>query len=161
MVHLLRRFAVALPIGAAVLMLAACGSSSTPTSASTAAQTTTAATAMSAKDPSVLVRGVVVDPAGRPVAGANVECMGNNVTCVPPGTQVIAQDGPDDGVFTGTDGTYAMVLTALSSGPVMLNAHALKYELQMQQLRFPDANCSADQARCAVTLNFRLVAQQQ
>ncbi len=161
MVHLLRRSAGALAPGSLMLLLAACGGSSTPTSATTVVQAATAATATSAKDPSVLVSGMVVDPAGRPVAGANVECMGTNVTCVLPGTQVIAQDGPDDGVFTAKDGTYSMLLTAPSAAPVTLNAHAFKYELQVQQLRFPDPGCSADQARCAVTVNFRLVDQVQ
>ncbi len=159
---LLRRFAGALPLGSAMLMLAACGSSSTPTSATAVASTATAgSTSATAQDPSVLVSGVVVDSGNRPVANANVECMGTNVACVPPGTQVITQDGPDPGVFTGPDGRYSMVVTALSSGPILVNAHALKFELQMQQLSFPDAGCSADQARCALTLNFQLVDQAQ
>jgi len=157
MVHLLRRFAWALPVGSAMLMLAACGNSSTPTSAS-AVQTSAATVATSASDPSVLVSGVVVDSANRPVAHANVECMGTNVTCVRPLTQIISQDGPDDGVFTAANGSYAMVLTAPSANPVSLNAHALKYELQMQQVSFPDPGCTFD--RCAVTVNFRLANQE-
>jgi len=154
----LLRFGGALPVGSAMLLLAACGSSSTPTAASSAVQTSAAAVATSGADPSVLVSGVVTDSAGRPVAHANVECMGTNVTCVAPRTQLIEQDGPDDGVFTRADGSYAMVLSAPTADPVALNAHALKYELQMQQLRFPDAGCTAD--RCSVSLNFTLADQE-
>ena len=158
MVDLLRRFSGALPVGSAMLLLAACGSSSTPTSATSAVQTSAAAVATSGADPSVLVSGVVVDSAGRPVAHANVECMGTGVTCVRPLTQIIEQDGPDDGVFTRADGSYAMVVTAPTADPVALNAHAPKYELQMQQARFPEAGCTAD--RCSVTVNFRLGEQE-
>jgi hypothetical protein len=37
-----------------------------------------------------------------------------------------------------------------------MNANARGYEVAWQDVAWPDAGCSSDQPRCAVTVNFKL-----
>jgi hypothetical protein len=155
------RFGQASLVGSAMLILAACGGGSTPTAAGPVAETKT--TTFTAAEPtsSVLVSGVVVDSSNRPVAGAEVECVGGNVSCTGSRTDVSAEDGPDFGVKTHADGSYQLVVVASggSEGGFLLNASAGGYQVEWQRLSVPDAACTSDQARCAITQNFTLTEQ--
>jgi hypothetical protein len=104
---------------------------------------------------------VVVDSSNRPVARANVECMGSNVVCMGPRSEVSAEDGPDHGVKTRGDGSYELVVVASGStaGGILLNANAKGFQIEWRQVTIPDAACTFGQARCAITLNFTLTPQ--
>jgi hypothetical protein len=149
----LGRLATAMPAAAVVVLAAACGGgqAASPTA-------TTAATVIAEAAPtySVLVQGTVTDSHNRPLAGAEVECMGN-VTCGSPNAQVIEQDGPDSGVQTNAAGAYALLVRSSGSGGhFLMNALKKGYEYRVQEAAFPDATCTADRAGCTVTLNFTL-----
>ncbi|MFN8090793.1 MAG: hypothetical protein U0599_00900 [Vicinamibacteria bacterium] len=109
----LDRLGRAMPVAAAMVFAAACGGGS----AASPTATTQAASAIAESSPtySILVVGTVTDSSSRPVAGAQVECMGG-VTCKSSNAQVIEQDGPDDGVKTNAAGTYSMVVSRSGSG---------------------------------------------
>jgi hypothetical protein len=156
----LRRLGQTLSVGSAILILAACGGTATPTSAGAVATRSTATAAEAEPTSSVLLSGVVVDSSNRPVAQANVECLGANVACMGPETDVSAQDGPDQGVKTSADGSYRIVVVAKGITPsgILLNANARGFQIEWRQISF-DAGCTSDQARCAMTLDFTLTAQ--
>jgi hypothetical protein len=155
------RVGQALSVGSMALMLAACGGSSMPTAADPAAAAKTTTVAEAAPTASMLVSGVVVDSSGHPVAGADIECMGTNLSCADPKLEVIAQDGPDQSVKTRADGTYQvrMVVSGSAAGPFLMSAHAAGYEVDWRQVSFPDPACGSDQPGCAVTANFTLTPQ--
>lgn len=138
------------------LALAACSSNT----ASPTGATATAASAAAEQVPasSILVQGTVVDSAGHPMA-AQVECMGD-VQCVAAGSQVIQQDGPDDGVKTNAAGAYTLLVRRTgSSDRFMMNATARSYEMMIREVAYPDATCTSDRSDCVVTINFTLAPQ--
>ena len=153
---LLRGLGRTLPAGSAMLMLAACGSTPAPTAANVAAATT--ATGTQVVSSSVVVRGLVVDPANRPLANANVECM-SNAQCTSPG-DVSAQDGPDHGVTTNANGFYQLIVTPSGGVRFLVDASARGYGIQWQDVRLPDPACTWDQPKCAITVNFTLTPAQ-
>jgi hypothetical protein len=142
----------ALPAGSAMLVLAACGSSSVPTAP--AAAVTTAVAKEAAPTASATVRGQVVDLANRPLANANVECS-SNAQCTLAG-EVIAQDGPDQGVKTNANGFYQMRVSRSGGGAFLLNASARGFGIVWHEVQLPDPTCTWDQPGCAVTVNFTL-----
>ena len=158
-----RQLGRALPAGSVMLMMAACSDSTTaPTtadamSAKTAA-TTTATAAQEAA--SVLVSGTVVDSSNRPLAGAVVECMAE-LNCKGFG-DVSEQDGGDFNVATNANGVYRIIVerSAGSTGDSFtLHASARAHQTAFESARIPDPACTPDQARCAVTVNFKLTPQ--
>ncbi len=136
-----------LSAGAATLVLAACGSTTTPTAAGAAATQTQSSA-------SFTIRGVVVDQANRPVAGANVECA-SDAQCTL-FADVSVQDGADQGVKTNADGSYALVVSRSGGGWFMMDASALGYGIVWQKVQAPDPACTWDKPSCAVTQNFTL-----
>jgi hypothetical protein len=153
-----RRLGWTLPAALTALALGACGSNTaSPTNA-----TGTVATAVAEQAPasSITVQGTVVDSSGRPMA-AQVECMGD-VQCVATGSQVIQQDGPDDGVKTNAAGGYAMVVRRTgASDRFLMNATARGYELMIREVAFADPTCTSDRSDCTLTVNFTLAPQAQ
>jgi hypothetical protein len=142
-----------------MLILAACGGGSTPTAAGPVAEAKTTTVAEAAPTASALVSGVVVDSSNHPVAGAEVECVGGNVSCTGSRTDVGAEDGPDFGVKTHADASYQLVASGSPEGDFLVNASGRGYQVEWRQLSLPDAACTSDQARCAITANFTLTAQ--
>ncbi len=140
--------------GSAILMLASCSSTPLPTSSGTAAATTTVKGAQVVPSSGV-IRGQVTDAAGRPLAGANVECT-SNAQCTLYG-DVSAQDGVDQGVKTNANGYYQLKLTRAGEGPFSVNASAAGYQIQWRDVQLPDPACTWDQPSCTLTLNFALV----
>jgi hypothetical protein len=152
----LGRLGQTLPAAMTALMLGACSNTASPT-----ASTATVATAAAEQQPtsSITLQGTVVDASGRPMANAEVECMGD-VQCVPSSAQVIEQDGPDLGVKTNAAGAYVMVARRSgSSDRFLMNASARGYELMIREVAFRDPTCSSDRADCTVTVNFTLAPQ--
>src|SRR5512138_1211420 len=121
-----RRLALRLAAGAAALWVAACGSSSAPTAADppTVRTATSVAGTQAVQQPtaSALIRGRVLDGAGRPVANAMVECASNN-ECTR-FADVSAQDGPDDGVLTDANGVYQIKIARSGDGAFLMGASA-------------------------------------
>jgi protocatechuate 3,4-dioxygenase beta subunit len=159
---MLRRLVRTLPAGSAMLILAACGSTSTPTSpaeavaATKAAETPTAGAAGPAT--SMTVRGTVVDSSNRLLANATIECLGD-VVCAGPYRQVSAEGHGHQVTKTGADGSYEIVATSPSgsaTGWLLMNANGRGYQVEWRQVEWPDPACTSDQARCAVTVNFSL-----
>ncbi len=140
--------------GPAVLMLA-CSNTPSPTAASTVATSATVKGAQVVPSSGV-IRGQVTDVAGRPLAGANVECT-SNAQCTLYG-DVSAQDGVDQGVKTNANGYYQLKLTRAGEGAFSVNASAAGYQIQWRDVQLPDPACSWDQPSCTVTLNFALAA---
>jgi len=136
----------------AFLIVAACGGSA-PSSPSAATVPAPAAIAETQPTASILVEGQVTDAARRPVANAEVECMGG-VTCTPAHAQVIEQDGPDDGVRTNEEGRYTLLVRG--SGGFLMNASKKGYDADIHSVAFPDETCTSDRAGCSVTVNFTL-----
>ena len=154
----LGRFGRTLPAAVTAIVLGACSNSASPTVA-----TGSVATAAAEQQPalSITVQGTVVDSSNRPLTFAQVECMGD-VQCVPSGAQVIAQDGPDDGVKTNAAGAYVMVVRRTgASDRFMMSASARGYELMIREAAFADPTCSSDRADCSLTVNFTLAPQAQ
>jgi hypothetical protein len=139
-----------LPVLSAALLLAACSSTPSPTTADSSVP----AAASQTPAASALIRGWVLDSSNRPLANANVECA-SNAQCRRFG-DVSAQDGPDDGVRTDAHGYYALVVTPMAGSRFLLNASARGYGIVWHTIDVPDATCSWDQARCALTQNFTL-----
>jgi hypothetical protein len=145
-----------LPAAVTALALAACSSNTASPTGATAAAATAAAEQLPAA--SMIVQGTVVDAAGRPMA-AQVECMGD-VQCVAFGSQVIQQDGPDDGVKTNAAGGYVMVVRRTgTSDRFLMNATAKSYEMMIRDVAFADPSCTADRSDCVVNVNFTLAPQ--
>jgi hypothetical protein len=147
-----RGLARTLPAGSAMLMLAACSSATAPTAPE--AKAATMATQTRVPSSSGIIRGLVVDPANRPVANAVVECM-SDAQCTL-FADVSAQDGPDQGVKTNANGFYELKVSRSGGGGFFLSASALGYEIQRQEVRLPDSACTWDQPKCAITVNFTL-----
>ena len=160
---MLRRLGRTLPAGSAILILAACGSASTPTgpaegvaATKPAAAATDAAAAVPA---SITVRGTVVDSSNRRLANATVECPGDDVSCAGPLSQVTAEGHGHRVTTTGADGSYEIVATSRSGGATgrfLMNANGRGYQVAWRQVEWPDPACTSDQARCAITVNFSL-----
>jgi hypothetical protein len=153
----LGRLGRTLPAAVAAVVLGACSNAASPTATTPA----TVATANAEQQPtaSIIVQGTVVDSSNRPLAGAEVECMGS-VQCVAFGAQVIQEDGPDDGVKTNAAGGYVMVVRRTgASDRFLMNATAKGYELMIREVAFADPTCSSDRAGCSVTMNFTLAPQ--
>lgn len=148
-----------LPAALTALALAACSNTAAPTAATV--PTAATATAEQAPASSILLQGTVVDSSNRPMANAEVECMGG-VECVPFGAQVIAQDGPDLGIKTNAAGAYVMVAKRTgASDRFLMNATAKGYELMIREVAFSDPTCTSDRSDCTVTVNFTLAPQAQ
>ena len=153
----LGRFSRWLPAATALFVLGACSSNT----ASPTATGVSAASVVAEQQPtsSITVQGTVTDASNRPIAGAEVECMGG-VQCVPFGAQVIQEDGPDDGVKTNAAGAYTLVVKrAGGSAEFLMNAFAKGYEPSVHPVAFPDPACSSDRAGCTVTLSFTLTSR--
>lgn len=153
----LRRLTRVLPVGSAMLMLVACDSASTPTAPAGAVVATRETAAVAAAPVSVTVRGFVVDSSDRRLANINIECLGN-ATCAPANAQPSAE-GHDHRVgTTNADGSYEVVATSRgdAGSGFMMNANGRGYNVEWHQVAWPDAACTSDQSRCALTVNFRL-----
>lgn len=158
----LGRLGRTLPAAVAALTLGACSNSVSPTAAPPPVAPGAVATAAGEEQAaSITVQGRVVDSSSRPLTFAQVECMGD-VQCVPFGSQVIAQDGPDDGVKTNASGAYLMVVRRTgASNRFLMSATAKGYELRFHEVAFADPTCSSDRAGCTVTVDFALPPQAQ
>jgi hypothetical protein len=154
---MLRRLAPGLAVGSAMLMLAACsGDTSVPTAAAQEAAIKAAEAAAAATPVSVTIRGSVADPSGRHLANAAIECLGD-VQCTGPNADVIAEGHEHRITATDANGRFHIVATSRSGGNgFLMNANARGYEVAWREVAWPDAACSADQPRCAVTVDFRL-----
>lgn len=152
----LRGIGRALPAGSVMLLLAACGSTPAPTTAGAVAVTAERADGDTLPMSSAIVRGLVVDSANRPVAGANVECS-SDAQCKL-FTDVSAQDGIDQGVKTNANGTYVMIVSHAGTSGFLLNASARGFALVWQDVRMPGPSCSWDQPGCSLTVNFTLTS---
>jgi hypothetical protein len=143
-----------------MLMLVACDNASAPTAPAEAVVSTRATAAVVAAAPvSVTVRGFVVDSSDRRLANINIECLGN-VTCAGPHSQPSAE-GHDHRVgATNADGSYEVVATSRgdAGSGFMMNANRQGYQVEWRQVAWPDPACTSDQARCALTVNFKLTS---
>jgi hypothetical protein len=154
----LGRLGRTLPAAVTALILGACSNSTSPTAA-----TGPVATAAAEQQPasSITVQGMVADSSNRPLTFAQVECTGD-VQCLPPGAQVSAQDGPDDGVKTNAAGAYVIVVRRTgASNRFLMSATARGYEPSIREVAMADPTCRSDRADCAVTLDFTLAPQAQ
>ncbi len=138
-----------LSAGAAMLVLAACSSTATSTAPDPAPAAQT-----QQPSASFTIRGVVVDQANRPVAGANVECA-SDAQCTL-FTDVSAQDGADQGVKTKADGSYELIVSRSGGGMFLMDASAFGYGIVWQNVQAPDPACIWNKPSCVVTQNFTL-----
>jgi hypothetical protein len=152
-----RRLGAALIAGSAMLVLAACGSdTSVPTAAAQEAAVKAAEAAAAATPVSVTVRGTVFDSSSRHMANAAIECLGD-VQCTGPNADVTAEGHDHRITTTDANGQFHIVATSRAGGNgFLMNANARGYEVAWRDVTWPDAACSADQARCTVTVNFSL-----
>lgn len=162
---MLRRLGRALPAGSAILILAACGSTSTPTGPAEGVAATkpaaTATDAAAAPPTSITVRGTVVDSSNRRLANATVECPGDDVLCAGPGTQVTAEGHGHQVTTTRADGSYEIVATSRSGGATgrfLMNANGRGYQVEWRQIEWPDPACTSEEPRCALTVDFTLTS---
>jgi len=162
---MLRRLGRAVPAGSAILILAACGGTSTPTAPAEAVRGTKAAAtpteAASAPATSITVRGVVVDSSNRPLANVTVECPGAEVRCAGAYGDVSAEGHEHQVTKTDTNGSFEIVATSRSGGAAgsfLMNANGRGYQVEWRQVRWPDPACTSDQARCSATVNFSLTS---
>ncbi len=158
----LLRLGPALPAGAAMLILVACGSTSTPTAPAEAVPAmkaaAPAAAATAAVTASVTVRGSVVDSSNRPLPNIIIECLGD-VACTRPEYQPSAQGHEHRVETTDAKGSYELVATSQSGSTASafsMNANGPTYLVAWRQVEWPDPACTSDQARCTVTVNFTL-----
>ena len=155
---MLRRLGPAVVAGSAMLVLTACGDTSIPSAPAQEAAIKAAEAAAAATPVSVTIRGSVVDSSNRQLANAAIECLGD-VQCTQPFSDVSAE-GHDHRVGT-TDGNgqYHIVATSRSGGSgFLMNANARGFEVQWQEVTWPDVACSSEQPRCAITVNFKLAS---
>jgi len=154
---MLRRLGPAVVAGSAMLVLTACGSDTSVPSAPAQEAAIKAAEAAAAATPvSVTIRGSVVDASNRQLANAAIECLGD-VQCTKPYADVISEGHDHRITTTDANGQYHIVATSRAGGSgFLMNANARGFEVQWQDVTWPDAACSSDQPRCAVTVNFRL-----
>jgi hypothetical protein len=156
----LSRLGPVLAVVSAALM-AACGGSTflatnpdddTPAAMKTATQT-------SAAEPvSATIRGTVVDSSNRPLANMNVECLGD-VHCTQPDYQVSAEGHQHRITQTDAKGAFEIVANSLpgtSSASFMMNANGQGYDVAWRQVAWPGPACSSGQARCTVSVSFKL-----
>jgi hypothetical protein len=161
--RVLQQLGRTLPAGSVMLFLAACGSSmSTPTAPAAAVTAATApATEASAVTLTVTIRGSVVDASNRPFANANIECLGD-VQCKPANGDVGAEGHEHRAATTDANGFYEIVAArgsgAAASG-FSMNANGPGYDSDWHQVEWPDPACASDQAGCAITVNFKLIAE--
>ena len=159
MSSVLPRLGRVLAAGSAVLILAACDSTSTPMAPTEATASAKSATSGAAAAPvSATVRGSVVDSTNRVLANVNIECLGD-VHCTLPDYQVSADGHEHRAGKTDANGAFEIVATSLpgtSSTGFLMNANGQGYEVQWQQVTWPGPACSSDQPRCNLTVNFRL-----
>jgi len=164
MQSLLTQFLRALPAGAAMLVLAACGGAPTPTASTEAPVVAKApATEAEAATPaSVTVRGTVLDSSNRPVANANVECLGD-VHCTGTNEELSAEGHEHRAVQTDAHGSYQVVATSQSAGGsgFSMNANGQGYQVEWRQVAWPDPGCTSSQPHCALTVNFTLTSVAQ
>jgi hypothetical protein len=157
---MLRRLGRTLPAGSALLMLTACGDTSTPTAQAQAAAIKAAEAAAAATPVSVTVRGSVVDSSNRQLANATIECLGD-VQCTQPFSDVSAEWHDHRVGTTDATGQFQIVATSRSGGSgFLMNANARGFEVQWQEVAWPHPACSSDQPHCAITVNFRLASLQ-
>ena len=161
---MLRRLGRTVPAGSAMLILAACGGTSTPTAPAEAVAATkatvTATDAAAAPVTSAKVRGTVVDSSDRRLANATVECLGD-VVCAGPYGDVSAEGHGHQVTTTDADGSYEIVATSRSGGargPFLMNANGRGYQVEWRQVEWPDPACTSDQARCAIIVDFTLTS---
>jgi len=159
MLTVMRQLRRALPAGSVMLILAACGGTSTPTAPAEEPAATKATAALAAGAPSsVTVRGSVVDSSNRLLANANIECLGD-VQCTGPYAEVSAEGHEHRVATTDANGVYRIVATRQSEGAAsrfMMNANGRGYQVEWREVEWPDPACTSDQARCAITVDFRL-----
>jgi hypothetical protein len=143
----------------ATLMLAACDSASNPTAVAAQEAAIKAAEAAAAATPvSVLVRGTVVDAAGRPIVGAVIECPGEDVLCTRPFADVIAEGHEHQVGTTDAIGSFEFVATSRSDEDgFLMNANGRGYQVAWREVAWPRRTCSSDQPGCTVTVHFTLV----
>lgn len=156
MCHVFRRLGQTLPAAVAIATLAACDSTSMPT-ASQSAGTTQATAATGAPVTSIAVRGSVVDSFDRPVANAVIECVGE-VRCIR-GSDITEEGHEHRATKTDENGLYGTIATSQAldgTGGFMMNANGRGYEVSWRSVEWPDLACTSDQARCSVTVHFRL-----
>jgi ABC-type phosphate transport system substrate-binding protein len=149
----LQRLGRALAAGSAALTLAACGGE---TSVPSAPAPEAAIEAAAAAPVSVTIRGSVVDPSNRQMKNAAIECLGD-VQCTGPNADLIQEGHGHRITTTDANGLYHIVATSRSGGAgFLMNANARGFEVQWREVAWPDAACSADQPRCALTVDFKL-----
>jgi hypothetical protein len=105
----------------------------------------------------VVIRGSVVDAANRPLADAVVECVGDGVVCSNP-YSVGAGGHEHRATRTDAQGRYETSASMPRAGArrFMMNANGRGYQVSWQEVGWPDGSCTSDQARCSMTVNFRL-----
>lgn len=132
----------------ALLLLAACGSETGP-----AVMAPPMATELPPS--SGTVRGLVVDPANRPVPNARVECT-SNADCVQYNKVTAEHHERDSMATTNAQGSYRLTVAPTARGGFLLTASARGYSPAWQTVELPDPACTWDQPRCSVTVNFTL-----
>lgn len=147
--------------GATVLALVACDSTSAPTSPQEPVVAARAPEQRVVAAPlSVTIRGTVVDTSNRPLARANVECLGD-VQCTGPYGDVGA-DGHDHRVSTtDANGTYHIVATSESGDAAigfMMNANGPGYQVEWRLVQWPGPACTSGHPGCTLTVDFRLTS---
>jgi hypothetical protein len=145
---------------AATVTIAACGGSSVLTTWSDESAELKSATrdAAAAEPASATIRGSVVDSSNRALANVNIECLGD-VRCAEPGAQVVAEGHEHQVGQTDANGRFEIVASSLpgtSSTGFMMNANRRGYEVTWKQVAWPGPACSSDQARCTITVDFKV-----
>lgn len=144
----LRGLARALPVASAFLF-AACGSETGP------AVVAPPSAIQQLASSSGTVRGLVVDPANRPVPNARVECT-SDADCVQYGELSAEHHDRDSMATTNAQGSYRLTVAPTAEGGFLLTASARGYSPAWQTVELPDPGCTWDQPRCSVTVNFTL-----
>jgi hypothetical protein len=156
---LLGRTRFVLAVGPAVLLLAACSDTSSPTSseAVVARVTATSASAAEQGSTSMTIRGIVVDSDNRRLAGITIECLGD-VTCRSGDGDLIAEGHDHRIETTDADGTFEIFADGApqATGSFLVNANGRGYHVRWLQVQWPSPTCTAD--RCATDLHFELTA---
>jgi hypothetical protein len=154
----LLRLGRAVTAASATLVLVGCGTESNPVAIAAQEAAVKAAEAAAAATPvSVVVRGTVVDAAGRPIADATIECPGENVQCTHPFADVVAEGHEHQVASTNESGFYEIVATTRTGDSgFMMNANGRGYLVAWHQVSWPRRTCSSDQPGCTVTVNFQL-----
>jgi hypothetical protein len=144
-------------MGSALLTPLACSSTS-PTAATSAVATTTATAAQLQDSTSAIVRGTVRDSAGRLMANAQVECLGE-VECTGLFAELSAEGHEHRATTTDANGVYETRVISRPGGArdgFLMNANARGYQVEWRRVAFRDPSCTSDQSRCALTVDFTL-----